>query len=190
MYQGFNDPYCYAGTSVLINRAGLHDQEKLDAFELTLTTQRFSEPLPEGRLGVRHYCAVHKHLFQDVYSWAGKFRTVRIARDSSMFCFPEHIETELDRIFLDLKANKTFRGLGVDEFARKSAAFLSDINAVHAFRDGNGRVQLAFLALVAFHAGHEFALENLRPEQFLKAMIASFKGDDVLLREQIQQLIN
>jgi cell filamentation protein len=189
MYQGFNDPYCYAGTSVLINRAGLRNQEKLDAFELTLTTQRFDEALPGGRFGVRHFCAVHRHLFQDVYSWAGKLRTVRIARDGSMFCYPEHIKAELERIFLDLKRNETFCDLGADEFAGKSAAFLSDINAVHAFRDGNGRVQLAFLALVAFHAGHELRLKNLRPERFLKAMIASFKGDDGLLREQIQQLI-
>ncbi len=62
MYDAVEDPYCYPGTTVLRNRAGLRDQAALDAFELDMTTQRASEPLPRGRLGVRHYLAVHRHL--------------------------------------------------------------------------------------------------------------------------------
>jgi transposase-like protein len=50
--------------------------------------QRSAEPLPAGKLTYPHYCAIHRHLFQDVYTWAGKPRTVRIAKGGSMFCYP------------------------------------------------------------------------------------------------------
>jgi fido (protein-threonine AMPylation protein) len=56
-----------------------------------MAAQRADEPLPSGRLSVRHYRAIHHHLFQDVYEWAGDFGTVRISKDGSMFCYPDYI---------------------------------------------------------------------------------------------------
>ena len=87
-YDAVVDAYCYQGTTVLKNRLRLTDQAALEAYEIEVTTQRASEPLPAGRLGTRHYLAIHRHLFQDVYAWAGRIRTVRIAKDRSMFCYP------------------------------------------------------------------------------------------------------
>src|ERR1019366_6481621 len=81
------DPYCYPGTTVLKNRAGHRTQRALTQFETAMSAQRADEPLPTGRLSVHHYQAIHRHLFQDVYSWAGTFRTVRISKDGSMFCY-------------------------------------------------------------------------------------------------------
>ncbi len=83
MYQVPVDPYCYPASDVLQNKAGLETAEALEAFETAMTFARSEEPLPPGRLSVRHYCAVHHHLFQDVYAWAGKFRTVRLAKGAS-----------------------------------------------------------------------------------------------------------
>jgi fido (protein-threonine AMPylation protein) len=97
MYESGPDPYCYPGTTVLKNRLGLRRQEELDAFEAMITAQRGEEPLPRGRLGYAHYRAIHRHLFQDVFDWAGKIRTVRIAKGASMFCYPEHIDAEMRR---------------------------------------------------------------------------------------------
>jgi hypothetical protein len=68
-YEVFDDPYCYRGTFVLKNRAGVKDPKRLEAFELEMSTLRAEEPLPNGRFGQAHYCAVHKHLFGDVYTW-------------------------------------------------------------------------------------------------------------------------
>ena len=73
MYGTFEDPYCYPGTSILRNLPGLRDSAALQQFEAIATAQRADEPLPNGRLGVAHYRAIHRHLFQDVYSWAGQF---------------------------------------------------------------------------------------------------------------------
>jgi cell filamentation protein len=102
-YDAFDDPYCYHGTTVLKNRLGLRDAEGLEAFEVEVSTLRAEEPLPEGRLGAAHYRGVHHHLFQDVYRWAGRYRTVRIAKGGNAFCFPEYITNEMDTLFAALK---------------------------------------------------------------------------------------
>lgn len=189
MYAAFPDPYCYAGTTVLKNIAGLRDAGALERFETAITAQRAGEPLPSGRLTVRHYQAVHRHLFQDVYRWAGRLRSVRISKGSSTFCYPERIKGELRRVFLDLRSSNGLRGLATGEFAPRAAHFLSELNAIHAFRDGNGRAQLAFMALVAAQAGYPLALERLDPRAFLSAMIASFHGDERSLARQLAELI-
>jgi cell filamentation protein len=140
-------------------------------------------------LSISHYFAIHRHLFQDVYSWAGKPRVVRISRGQSMFCYPERIRPEMKRIFAELRSNELLRRLGNEEFSSKAAHVLAEINAVHPFRDGNGRAQLAFLAALAHRAGFDLKLERLRPKQFLAAMIRSFQGREDDLEAQIASLI-
>jgi cell filamentation protein len=154
-----------------------------------MSTQRAEEPLPSGRLSVRHYRAVHHHLFQDVYAWAGKFRKVRIAKDGSMFCYPEHIAREMRKLFTRLRKRDYLRGLSEDDFAVEAARLLATLNAIHPFRDGNGRTQLAFLALTSHRAGRPLDLARLRPRKFLAAMIESFKGDEQPLTRELQNLI-
>lgn len=189
MYESTPDPYCYQGTSVLKNLAGLRDQAQLDAFESLITAQRAEEPLPRGRLGYAHYRAIHRHLFQDVFAWAGKLRAVRIAKRGSMFCYPEHIDAEMRKLFDGLARDHLLRGLARGEFAKRATHVLAELNAIHPFREGNGRTQLAYLALLAANAGHPLAVERLNPEAMLAAMIASFKSDAAPLAAQIAGLI-
>jgi cell filamentation protein len=189
VYEAIDDPYCYKGTSILRNRLGLRDQEALDAFEAEATAQRFAEPLPAGRFGAAHYRAVHRHLFGDVFPWAGQLRRVRIAKGGSMFCYPEHIPNEMARVFGGLKAKQWLRGLPADEFARECAHFLAELNAIHPFRDGNGRTQLAFVTLLAFAAGHQVDFERIDPEPFLAAMIESFQGREQPLNLALRHMI-
>lgn len=189
MYEAFDDPYCYAGTTVLINKLDIHDAERLEAFEEEITRERAAEPLPAGRLSVSHFQAVHRHLFQDVYRWAGRFRSVRIAREGSMFCYPEYIPGELRRVFGELRLAGYLRGRGPTQFAVDAAHFLAELNAIHAFRDGNGRTQLAMLAMVADRAGHPLDLERLDPAAFLSAMIKSFRQDERSLAEQLASVL-
>jgi cell filamentation protein len=91
MYAAIDDPYCYRGTNVLRNRLDIRTNEQLAAFEEEIVKQRAEEPLPTGTLSVSQYSAIHRHLFQDVYSWAGHFRTVRVAKGGSLFAYPEHV---------------------------------------------------------------------------------------------------
>ena len=122
MYESRPDPYCYPDSRVLKNRLGLRDQAQLDAFEAMITAQRGEAPLPSGRLGYAHYRAIHRHLFQDVFAWAGKPRTVRIAKGDSMFCYAEHIDAEMRKLFEGLRAERFLRGLSTEDFARRASA--------------------------------------------------------------------
>ena len=190
MYDAVADPYCYTGTGVLKNLPDIRDQAALDAFEAVSTAQRSDEPLPGGRLGVAHYRAIHRHLFQDVYAWAGKFRTVRIGRDGSAFCYPENIPREMENLFFDFKQQNYLRGSSHENFVASAARFLATLNAIHPFREGNGRTQTSFLVLLADQAGHPLDLDKLVPERFLAAMVASFQGDESLLNEELTGLIH
>ena len=189
MYDAVSDPYCYPGTTVLKNRANRRTQAKLDHFEAEATAQRFTEPLPRGRLTVRHYCAIHHHLFRDVYRWAGRFRAVRISKGGSAFCYSEQIVREMRALFAALARQKKLRGVDADTFAKKAAHFVAEVNAIHPFREGNGRTQLSFLAVLAHQARHPLALDRLDPEAVLRATITSFQGDEKPLAATIRSLI-
>jgi len=183
------DPYCYPGTTVLKNRLNLTIQAELDAFESEVVTQRGLEPLPAGRFTPTHLRSVHRHLFQDLYPWAGRYRTIRISKGQSMFCCPEHIRTQLQSLFDWLSRRRHLAGLDADDFACAGAHFLSELNVIHAFREGNGRTQMAFFAMLADSVGHPLDLSLLDPQQFLAAMITAFDSSEQDLAAQIRSLI-
>jgi cell filamentation protein len=74
-------------------------------------------------------------------------------------------------------------------FARKAAHFLAELNAIHPFREGNGRTQLSFLTILAERAGHPLAMERLDPKAMLKATITSFGGNENPLVDMIAALM-
>lgn len=187
-YDAFDDPYSYRGTDVLKNRLGTRDSALLQAFELEMSALRADEPLPAGRFGTAHYRAVHRHLFQDVYSWAGRYRNVRTAKGGNWFCFPEHIAHQMTVLFRKLDVEAFKGGATFEEFAQAAADFLGDLNAIHPFREGNGRSQLSFLHLVALRAGYPVALAWVNPRTFMPAMIASFDGNLAPLVAEITSL--
>lgn len=189
MYDAVPDPYCYPGTTVLRNTPDLRDPGELELFEAISTAQRAEEPLPSGRLSISHYCAIHRHLFQDIYRWAGKYRTVRMSKDQSAFCYPEYIPREMKRLFAELKEKRFLRNLPRGEFIREATHFLSTLNAIHPFREGNGRTQTSFLIVLCEQTDHPLRLEALDPNAFLEAMIASFHGNEAPLQHQLDTLI-
>jgi cell filamentation protein len=187
-YERFDDPYCYLNSPVLKNRAGIKSTESLEIFEVRATMLRASEPLPSGKFGPAHYRAIHRHLFQDVYDWAGAYRTIRIAKGHTMFCFPEHIAGQMDLLFASLSNAQFLSGATATDFIAASAQFLADLNAIHAFRDGNGRTQLTFLYLLGDRAGLALDMTRIRPQEMLSAMIASFGGKVGALEVEIALL--
>ncbi|WP_370870751.1 Fic/DOC family protein [Bradyrhizobium sp.] len=106
MYDAVADDYCYAGTTVLQNKLDLRDAGELADFEAEVSDTRSDEEAPGGNLDFTHFKAIHHHLFQDVYHWAGEIRTVRMSKDSSMFCYPENIDSEAKKLFAKLKAGQ------------------------------------------------------------------------------------
>ncbi|WP_428151121.1 Fic/DOC family protein [Brevundimonas sp.] len=154
-----------------------------------MVTIQSSEPLPDGALDARHYRAIHRHLFGPVYRWAGKDRTIRIAKDASMFCYPEQIGRQMDILFADLARADHLRGLDAEAFAAGAAHVLSELNVIHPFREGNGRAQKAFLVLLAERAGHAIDVGRIDRQRYLEAMIAAFNGDEAPLTRVVRSLL-
>lgn len=175
-YDAFDDPYCYPGTTVLKNLLNIQDQDTLDAFEVEISTLRWEEPLPEGNFDAAHSCEVHHHLFQDVYEWAGQYRTVRSFKGENAFCYPEYIPAQMDTLFQGLHEVEVVIDSSSEAFLQQIGRFLGELNAIHPFRKGNGRSQIAFIGLLGAAFGHPFAFERLDRNTFLPAMITSYFG--------------
>lgn len=116
-----------------------------------------------------------------------RFAPCECRKAAVRFVFPR---TSKDRhqLFGDLRTADYLRNLDAQAFASRAAHFLCELNAIHAFREGNGRSQLTFLVLLADHAGHPLKIERLDPTQMLAAMIAGFDGDEQPLANQIHDL--
>ena len=164
-YTASQDPYCYPHTTVLRNRLGFRTQAELDNHEALATASRFADPFPAGTFDIAHYRAIHKHLFHDVFDWAGEYRTERIGKGGSMFCYPEYIASEMNSLFAKLGQRLLDVPMTRAEYAKKASLFLADLNAIHPFREGNGRAQLAYLTLLSAHAGHPPAPRQFRTEE-------------------------
>ena len=114
---------------------------------------------------------------------------MRIAKQGNPFCFPENIDGQATKLFAELRAANYLKGLSGTRFAEKAAHFLSELNAIHSFREGNGRSQLTFFGLLAQAAGHPVKFSKLDPKAMLHAMIAGFEGDEAELARVIKRLI-
>ena len=188
-YDALPDPYLYEDGLCLRNIPGLRDPDLLAAFESEQVRLRAEEPMPKGRFTPSHYRRLHRHLFQDVYDWAGRYRTVRMTKGTSMFCYPEFIARQMDVLFQTLKEPTLKSATDLSSFVERAARFLSELNAIHPFREGNGRAQLAFIRMIALRAGNPLRMERLLPERFLDAMIASFNDELAPLIDELENLI-
>ncbi|MCF4098359.1 Fic/DOC family protein [Maritalea mediterranea] len=190
-YNATEDPFCYPGTQVLINKAGLRDQDELDQFEQLMYLTRAEEPLPTGNLDYEHYKRIHHHFFQDVYDWAGQSREIRTGKGGNWFCFPEYIDGEMTRIFGQLVNEDHLIGLtNSKHFAERAAYYIAEINAIHPFREGNGRCQLTLLDILLVNSGFTMNEDQIDPDIFMQAMIASFRGDNGPLERAILDLMS
>lgn len=190
IYAAEDDPLYYPGSTVLQNLLDIHDQDELDEAEVALFSIRANEPLPAGNLDADHFLNLHHHLFQDVYPWAGELRKIRIGKGGNWFCYPENISRYLAKAFADYGDPEDVAALESREFAARTAHLIAEINAVHPFREGNGRTQLAFLTILAANAGYDVDDEVLDPGRVLAAMIESFAGSEAPLRDLILAYIS
>lgn len=181
------DPYLHPTLPILRNKLGIFEPSRLDQIERRLVTQRIAEGLPEGGFDLLHLRAIHRHLFQDIYDWAGEIRTVEIAKGGHQFQFRRFIGVGVADIHRRLVATDFLRGLERPAFAEAASAIIGDLNYVHPFRDGNGRTQLQYLDGLALQAGHPLDLSRLSPVGWLTASRAAHHGDYRLMAEEIER---
>lgn len=183
-----DDTYCYPGTDVLRNKAEITNAEDLDAYEGEISTLRSIEILENpiaGQFDLAHLQRIHLALFQDVYDWAGKIRTVDISRGNSRFANVRFIESAANNIFNRLARENWLKGLDADSLSKRLAHYLSEINALHPFREGNGRVQRIFISQLSQSAGFQLDYSDLEQEQIYRAMELAFNGDESILANLI-----
>jgi len=187
-----DDVYCIPGTAVLKNKAGIADQALLDEYEGDFTAIRLLELTQNpvaGSFDLTHLCKIHQYLFQDVYEWAGEVRSVDIVRGDSRFCNVRQIQSYSNIVFKALAAEKYLLSLEPKVFAKRLAHYLSEINAIHPFREGNGRVQRLFISQVAEHAGYSLDFSALDQATLYPVMQASFLGNEQPLSNLIFEII-
>ena len=187
-----DDVYCIPGTAVLKNKAGIADQALLDEYEGDFTAIRLLELTQNpvaGSFDLAHLCKIHQYLFQDVYEWAGEVRSVDIVRGDSRFCNVRQIQSYSNIVFNALAAEKYLLSLEPNVFANRLAHYLSEINAIHPFREGNGRVQRLFISQVAEHAGYSLDFSALDQAALYPVMQASFRGNEQPLSNLIFEII-
>ncbi|MCM1183609.1 MAG: Fic family protein [Roseburia sp.] len=168
--------YCYPDSDVLRNKLDIWDVEQLYQAERKLTMLRILELIEKpisGAFDLKHLQAIHRYIFQDVYPWAGEIRTVDIAK-GNMFCKVEFIEGQATELFGRLKKENYLKGLSEDVFIRRMAYYFSEMNALHPFREGNGRSQREFIRCLALYNGYKICFANADKDEMLSASEASF----------------
>lgn len=185
------DPYVYPGTDVLRNTLDIRDSGALERIEANLTYLRSarlaSQPIA-GSYDLSHLQAFHRYLFGDLYDWAGELRTVVLAK-TDLFCLPAHIESYAAEIFGKLAGEHHLSGLNRDAFIGRLAHYLGDVNALHPFRDGNGRAQRAFFAQLAADAGYRLDWALADPQRNTTASVAAMQGNEAPLRELLAEIV-
>jgi cell filamentation protein len=135
-----------------------------------------------------HLREIHERIFGDIYEWAGQIRTVGIAK-GAMFCLPQYIDSSAAIIFRELHGEDCLRGLRRDAFVGRLAHYLGEVNALHPFREGNGRAQRAFFGQLARDAGFTLAWQHLDPARNVEASAAIMRGDPEPMREMLNALV-
>lgn len=173
--------YCYTGTDVLKNKFGLYDAKQLAVMESMVTTKRNTElgqkPI-KGSFDLTHLQKIHKYLFQDIYPFAGKIRSEDISKDGFEFAFTQFIYPQAKEIFTNLALENYLVGLNIEDFSKRAAKYMADINHLHPFREGKGRSNREFIRCLALNADMNLDWSRVPPREVLKASIASVSDEN------------
>jgi cell filamentation protein len=142
------------------------------------TVNLFKEPAPKD-FDFNYLKHIHKVLFEDIYDFAGHIRTVDIAKPDSTvpFAHTEYIESEAERIFSELENKQYLNNLDRDSFIYAIVDLSSALNALHPFREGNGRTIRLFLILLADCAGYLLDYSQVTTEELISADKIAFEGN-------------
>ena len=176
LYEARNSIYCYPDSNVLINKLNIKDNKKLEKAEKMIVLAKLYDLRQNklvGNFDKDHFINIHKYLFEDLYPFAGKFRTENIAKDSFSFAEWEFIDSELDRLLLKLKEENFLNDLNKEDMAKKLAYYMSELNVLHPFREGNGRTIREFIRELAYKNGYILDYSKTGSEEMLEAMMKS-----------------
>lgn len=169
-FQAAQDPYLDPDWAILKNKVHARTQGELDTAEVALvhvrTLELVAKPV-QGSLDLAHLQAIHGHLFQDIYPFAGELRTLDIRKaddPGGVFMPVSRLRDAANYVFSELAEEKYLRGLDTDTYVVRLGHYLDEVNHLHPFREGNGRTQRIFFSQLAGAAGHTIDWTQLTPE--------------------------
>jgi len=186
------DRYCYPDSDVLINLLDIRDAAVLAEAEAEFTAVRFrtykSSRISIADFTLEHLKQLHYHLFQDIYEWAGQLRDVDISKGGTRFCTWSRIEPEANKLFDVIPTLEHERT--VEALISKVADLFCEVNLLHPFREGNGRVQRFFFEEMLFTLGYEISWPRIPQKDWIDANIAGVNLDLSLLEAIFAQSIS
>lgn len=192
IYKLKNDPYIDPKTGILRNLFDAPDQATLDQIEAEITVAVIAtlneHPIP-GNFDLEHLKAIHKQLFTSIYDWAGKLRTVEMAKDKTRFAPVEYLTQAADNLFDELKSENYLDNLDDKKYIQRFSHYYSEVNILHPFREGNGRVERVFFSQLAQRSGRHIAWDLLGPDEAVMANIAAYNGDESQLEKLLAPLV-
>lgn len=168
--------YFFSDCDILANKLGVKDEKLLKSLEADLTNQRLlelSEKTIKGRFSVTHLKNIHKHIFQDIYPFAGKFREEDIWKGDTFFCKSQYIAQALDELLNKLKHEKFLVGLDQTTFSERAAFYMAELNMIHPFREGNGRTIREYVRSLALKSKYVINWSLIDSNRLLEASILS-----------------
>ena len=194
-YKYIDPAYAYTDpeTGLLKNLQDITDLDVLLFVESGAVTKRLQE-LNENPIkikGIESLLTIHKHLFQDIYIWAGKKRIVEISKDGKQFFPTTHFDKAFRYIDTLIIEFKTIPKNNKKHLAEKLAEILDNVNYLHPFREGNGRTQREFLRLIASEKGLTLLLNPPDNKSvYDRYMQGTIESDISTLTELIFELID
>lgn len=173
--------YFVDGDGVLENKLDITDPDDFKAAEQEIVTNKSADILSEvpQAFGLDYLLHVHRVLFEDIYYFAGMIRTVDIAKTdaSAPFAYVQFLDAESKRIFDELASKNYLSALDANDFTKEITNLATELNALHPFREGNGRVIRLFLIMLADHAEYLLDYSQVTADELIGADKLAFEGD-------------
>ncbi|MDP2642708.1 MAG: Fic family protein [Candidatus Peregrinibacteria bacterium] len=176
---------------VLKNKLNINDQKTLEDAETILFSDAykyFFGLLEKGKLkfDVKFIFQIHKYSLETLYQWAGKIRTVEISKGGVLFCASSQIEKALKEFEKILSQNMPASIDAKDIIIEKLAIIHCEFNAIHPFREGNGRTIRLFIdLLVVSHGFNPIDYAKSSQHDYIKACIRGMSKDYSQMQEVI-----
>ena len=188
-----SESYCYPGTNVLKNKLGIRDDNALTIAEREITSLKllkfYNLPLM-SELNFDTLCKIHKIIFEDIYEWAGQIRRGDfLSKGSSIFCRGPYIVENAKIVFENIKKENYLLGLSKPKFIKRMAYYMGEINALHPFREGNGRTAREYFRQLSINAKYKLDFSKMRKEELLTADIEAFNGKYDKLMKILEKVI-
>ncbi len=168
---------------VLKNKLSIKDQAKLENTEAILyldAKEYFLGPnaaIPKV-IDVSFLLKIHYYFLEPLYVWAGKIRTVNISKGDAMFCSANFIGSALADFDRILRQNIPSIDDTKKQITDKLALIHCELNAIHPFREGNGRTIRLFLDVIATRIGYQqIAWKKSSQRAYIEACIVGMKQD-------------